>query len=51
MPEVHDDEEHVSRRVVTETVHASSTRSTGITIAIVVVIAIALVIWVIMQMR
>jgi hypothetical protein len=50
MPEPETDE-HVSRRVVTETVHASSSRGTGITIAIVVVIAVALVIFVIVQMR
>ena len=50
MPEPENDE-HVSRRVVTEVVHASSSRGTGITIAIVVVIALALVIWVVMQMR
>ena len=50
MPEPENDE-HVSRRVVTEVVHESSSRGTGITIAIVAVIAIALVIWVVMQMR
>jgi len=49
MPEP--EEEHVSRRVVTETVHASSTKGTGITIAIIVVVAIALIVWVVMQMR
>jgi hypothetical protein len=50
MPEPENDE-HVSRRVVTETVHASSSRGTGITISIVVVIALALIIWIIMTMR
>jgi hypothetical protein len=50
MPEPEDDE-HVSKRVVTEVVHESSSRGTGITIGIVVVIALALVIWVVMQMR
>ena len=50
MPEP-EDSEHVSRRVVTETVHASSTKGTGITIGIIVVVAIALIVWVIMQMR
>ena len=50
MPEP-EENEHVSRRVVTETVHASSTRGTGITIGIIVVVAIALIVWVIMQMR
>lgn len=52
MPEPDDNSEHhVERRVVYETVSASSTRSTGVTIAIIVVVAIALVIWVVMQMR
>lgn len=52
MPEVHDDNEHhVERKVVYETVSSSSTRSTGITIGIVVLIAIALIVWVVMQMR
>ena len=50
MPEPEDDE-HVSHRIVTETVHASSSRGTGITIGIIVVVAIALIIWIIMQMR
>lgn len=50
MPEPENDE-HVSRRVVTETVHATSSRGTGITIGIIVVVALALIIWVIMQMR
>lgn len=50
MPEP-DNDEHVSRRVVTEVHHASSSRGTGITIGIVVVIAIALVVFVILQMR
>ena len=50
MPEP-DNDEHVSRRVVTEVRHESSSRGMGITIAIVVVIALALVIWVVMQMR
>ena len=50
MPEPENDE-HVSRRVVTEVVHNSSSRGTGITIAVVVVIALVLVVWVIMQMR
>ena len=51
MPEPDENEDLVSRRVVTETVSASSTRGTAITIGIIVVVAIALVIWVIMQMR
>lgn len=49
MPEPED--EHVERKVVYETVSSSTTRSTGITIGIVLVIAIALIIFVIMQMR
>lgn len=46
-----ENDEHVSRRVVTETVSSSSTRGTGITIGIVVVIALALIVWIIMTMR
>jgi hypothetical protein len=48
-PENNDD--NVERRVVYETVSSSSTRSSGVTIGIVVVIAIALVVWIVMQMR
>lgn len=44
-----DNEHRVQRRVVYETVSGSSTRGSGITIGIVVVIALALVIWVITQ--
>lgn len=52
MPEPHEDSEHhVERRVVYETVSASSTRSSAITIILVVAIAIALIVWVVMQMR
>jgi hypothetical protein len=51
MPEPDHNESNVERRVVYETVSSSSTRSSGITIAIVAVIAIALVIWIVMQMR
>lgn len=51
MPEPEDHEHHVERKVVYETVSASSTRNTGITIAIIVVVAIALIAWVVMQMR
>ena len=51
MPEPEDSEHHVERKVVYETVSSSSTRSTGITIAIVVIIALALVVWIVMQMR
>ena len=51
MAEPEDSEDHVERKVVVETVSSSSTRSTGITIAIVVLIAVALIVWVVMQMR
>ena len=50
MPEPENDQ-NVERRVVYETVSSSSTRSSGVTIAIVVIIAIALVVWIVMQMR
>ncbi|MEA2488274.1 MAG: hypothetical protein QOH21_66 [Acidobacteriota bacterium] len=50
MPEP-ENEEHVERKVVYETVSSSSTRMSGITMAVIAVIAIALVVWVIMQMR
>ena len=51
MPEPEDSEQHVERRVVYETVSASSTRSSAITIAVVIVIALALIVWIVMQMR
>lgn len=51
MPEPDNNEEVSSHRIVTETVHASSTKGTGITIGIIVVVAIALIVWVVMQMR
>ena len=51
MPEPEDSERHVQRRVVYETVSSTSTKSAGITIAIVTVIAIALIVWVVMQLR
>ena len=50
MPEP-EDEDVVAKRVVYETRSASSTRGTGITIAIIAVVAIALIVWVVMQMR
>ena len=50
-PEIHDSEGHVERKVVYETVSSSTTRSSGITIAIVAVIAIVLIVWIVMQMR
>ena len=51
MPEPEDSEDHAERCVIVETVSSSSTKNTGITIAIIVVIAIALIIWIVMQMR
>ena len=49
MPEPEDDV--VAKKVVYETRNVSSNRGTGITFAIVAVIAIALIVWVVMQMR
>jgi hypothetical protein len=51
MSEPEDNESHVERKVVYETVSSSSTRSSAITIGIVVVIALALVVWIVMTMR
>jgi hypothetical protein len=51
MAESNETEDHVERKVVYETVSSSSTRSTGITVAIIAVIALALIVWVVMQMR
>lgn len=51
MPEPEEHEGHAERRVVYETVSSSTTRGSGITIAIIVVIALALIVWVVMQMR
>lgn len=50
MPEPEESEDHAERRVIVETVSSSSTKNTGITIGIIVVIAIALIVWVVMQM-
>ena len=50
MPEP-ENEEHLERKVVYETVSSSSTKMSGVTIAVIAVIAIALIVWVIMQMR
>lgn len=50
-PESHDTEDHVERKVVYETVSSSSTRSSGMTIGLVAVIAIALIVWIVLQMR
>jgi hypothetical protein len=51
MSEPNDTEDHAERRVVVETVSSSSTKNTGVTMAIIAVIAIALIIWIVMQMR
>lgn len=51
MPEPEDSEDHAERRVIVETVSSSSTKNTGVTIAIIVVIAIGLIVWIMMQMR
>ncbi len=51
MPEPRDSEQHVKKRVVYETVSATSTRSSAITITLVVLIAIALIVWIVTQMR
>jgi tetrahydromethanopterin S-methyltransferase subunit B len=53
MPEPQDnqDEDMVARKVVYETRSASTTRGFGLTIGIIVVIALALVVWLVMQMR
>jgi hypothetical protein len=48
MPEP-EDEDVVAKRVVYETRSASSTRGTGITITIIAVIAVALIVWLVMQ--
>jgi hypothetical protein len=49
MPEPEDDV--VGRKVVYETRTTSSNRGTGITMIIIGVIAIALVVWLVMQLR
>jgi hypothetical protein len=46
-----EDEDVVAKKVVYETRSASSTRGTGVTIAIIAVVAIALIVWIVMQMR
>lgn len=51
MPEPEDSEDHMERRVVYETVSSSSTKYSGATIAIIVVIAIGLIIWIVTMMR
>lgn len=44
-------EENLERKVVVETVTSSSTRSSALTMGIVIVIAIALIVWIVLQMR
>lgn len=52
MPEPDDNlEHHAERKVVYETVSTSSSRGMGITVAIIAIVAIALIVWVVMQMR
>ena len=47
----HDGEEHVARKVVYETRSSSSTKSQTVTFVMVAVIAIALITWIVLQMR
>jgi hypothetical protein len=51
MPEPEDNDSHMERRVVYETVSTNSTKYSGVTIAIIAVVAIALVIWIVTLMR
>lgn len=51
MPEPDENESHVERHVVYETVSSSSTRTNVVTFVVIIVIAIALIAWVVMQMR
>lgn len=51
MPEPDENEHHVERHVIHETVSTSSTKYSVVTIAIILVIAIVLVVWIVMQMR
>ena len=50
-PEHEKSDENVERHVVYETVSSSSTRSSAITIGAVVLLAIALIVFIVMQMR
>lgn len=50
MPEPEEDD-HVARKVVYETRATSSNRGTGVTMVIIAVIAIALIVWLVTQMR
>ena len=51
MPEPDEPQDNVERHVVYETVSKSSSRGSIATIAFVVVIALALIVWIVMQMR
>jgi hypothetical protein len=52
MPEPEEErDDHVERRVVYETRSSSSTRASAITFVVIIVIAIALIAWVVMHMR
>jgi hypothetical protein len=51
MPEPDDNSDRVEKHVVYETVSSSSTRGTAVTMIIVGVIAVALIVWIVMQMR
>ena len=51
MPEPDDHNDNVERHVVYETVSTSSSRGSMVTIIVVVVIALALIGWIVMQMR
>jgi hypothetical protein len=52
MPEPDNDaEEHVERKVVYETRSSSSTKNQSVAFIMIAVIAIALIVWIVMQMR
>lgn len=52
MPEPDNDaEEHVARKVVYETRSSSSTKNQGVAFIMIGVIAIALIVWIVLQMR
>lgn len=51
MPEPEEQDEHVERRVVYETVSSSSTKANTITFIVIIVVAIALIAWVVMHMK
>lgn len=50
-PEQEPDEHHMSKRVVYETSTSTSTKGQAITFIVIAVIAIALIVWIVMQMR